>query len=427
MTADNQGFGGDTLYYAHWDGVKWTEPVDVLVSPQGGAEFPNLTVSPDGTLHAVWDTGGITGRALYAQAPACCASDARNWSKPFSLGAPVATNTAIVADDRGHIHAAFAASDTNTIVYRRSDDGGKTWPVSVEIPGGATRGDETLAYVRLAVDKHGRVHAAWTIMPWPGRAVMYARSEDGGNIWQDPQVIDRYTDGYAPDYGPMLINVQTRGENEVHLIWDGAPTVERTHVWSADGGVTWSAHSKLFPEVRNAGRAGWNDMAVDSAGVLHAVSLGGPLHATWDGTRWSASEKLVTTGPVSTGGERLRLAISLGNTLHAIWIKKDVEPNTVWYVRAETGAPRLMAQPLPVPLPMPSPTITTPAIEPTHVISDASSQSVIPSVEPLSSIVLGSPAASTLPMLPLVVGVGGSVAFLLFAILLGIWHQSRTH
>jgi hypothetical protein len=55
---------GDTLYYTRWDGKKWITPVDVLVSPEAGlgAEFPEMTVTPDGTLHAIWGTGGVNSR-----------------------------------------------------------------------------------------------------------------------------------------------------------------------------------------------------------------------------------------------------------------------------------------------------------------------------------------------------------------------------
>ena len=42
---------GDTLYYARWDGEKWTTPSDVLVSPGNlGAEMPDIAVTPDGIL-----------------------------------------------------------------------------------------------------------------------------------------------------------------------------------------------------------------------------------------------------------------------------------------------------------------------------------------------------------------------------------------
>jgi hypothetical protein len=307
---------------------------------------------------------------MYARAPACCADNPRNWSQPESLGSPVLATTALVADEQGHLHAAFASQETQGIVYRRSDDGGNTWPVLVDLPGGLRLSDEYAVYPRLAVDGRGRVHAVWTVEPWPGRAVMYARSDDGGGTWSEPEMIDLSTrEEYEEGYGPLLIDVEAYGEDEIHLIWEGAPTIERTHIWSSDGGGTWSDMRPLFPEVSRVGRAGWNDMAVDSAGMLHAVSVravGPPLHAMWNGILWSSTDEIVTTGPATSGTEYLRMAISRGNTLHVVWTRKVIgEVFTVWYARGQAPVPELPGKPLPTlwPILTPTPILATPTFE----------------------------------------------------------------
>jgi hypothetical protein len=356
-------FGGDTLFYARWDGEVWSWPVDVLVSPRGpAAAFPDLAVTPDGTLHAVWNARGASSELMYSHAPACCADHPRNWSPPVSLGMSCLQTTALAADDRGRLHVAFASSETGNIVYRRSDDGGATWPVWIDIVGEMQQDDEFAIYPRLAVDGRGRVHAVWTVDPWPGRLVMYARSDDGGDNWSEPQVIDSvYYGHYAgPGWGPTLIDVETSGEDEVHLIWDGAPTIERNHVWSFDGGRTWSGPDLLFPEITGVGRAGWNDMVVDSAGTLHAFCLKGPLHASWSGSAWSDSTDIALQ--FEWPGDSVRAALNLGNQLHVVWIDRHggQPPYQVWYVRGETTAPAVAAQALPIPTPtlLPTPTVS---------------------------------------------------------------------
>lgn len=188
---------------------------------------------------------------------------------------------------------------------------------------------------------------------------MYTRSDDGGDNWSAPQIIDRFDSGEyrSEGYGPNLINVVTHGEDEVHLIWDGAPTVERNHIYSTDGGQTWSQPVITFPEITAVGRAGWNGMAFDSAEALHAVSLGGPLHASWTSERnWSSSTDIART--VYDGkGEWLQIAAGLGNQLHVAWVDKDYAPNTVWYVMGQTSAPATAPQPVPIE----QPTATPPA------------------------------------------------------------------
>jgi len=407
MSGDPENYGGDTLFYARWDGEVWSPPVDVLVSPRGTvAAFPDLAVTPDGTLHAVWRTGGEFRELMYAHAPACCADDHRNWSQPTSLGMPVFETTALVADDRGRLHAAFASQETGNIVYRRSDDGGATWPVYVNILGGMQRDDEYTAYPRLAVDGRGRVHAVWTVMPWAGRLVMYARSDDGGDTWGEPQVIDSvYYGHYAnPEahgfsYGPIFIDIEVHSEDEVHLMWDGAPTVERNHLWSFDGGETWSGPDLLFPEITGVGRGGWNDMVVDSTGTLHAVALGQPLYDSWPGGDPSRSTPLGQGREMCCYAEWTRIALGLGNQLHVVWVDLKgvglIFP--VWYVHGEVmSAPAVAAQPLPVPTltPIPTPTVSASLVtesatptRPTRPVSDNTSPSG--TVDPMSAVLWG--------------------------------------
>ena len=75
LTEDQSGGEGDTLFYSRWDGQAWSPPVDVLVSPQGSAEFPDMAITPDGMLHVVWGTSGENSKMMYSRAPACCADN----------------------------------------------------------------------------------------------------------------------------------------------------------------------------------------------------------------------------------------------------------------------------------------------------------------------------------------------------------------
>jgi hypothetical protein len=182
-------------------------------------------------------------------------------------------------------------------------------------------------------------------MPYPGRAVLYSRSDDDGNTWKSPVTIDEYDRfRYESEYGPYLIDVEAVGQDEVHLTWDGAPTVERTHVWSADGGESWSDPDTFIPELTAGGRALWNDMAADSSGVLHAVSIKQPWAAQWTQGGWSKS---VAIGERSFA-EDMRLTISRGNQLHVVWLEViPGRPSVVYYVRGISSAPEVETKPLP--------------------------------------------------------------------------------
>ncbi|GAB4435000.1 MAG: exo-alpha-sialidase [Anaerolineae bacterium] len=416
---------GDTIFYTRWDGEKLLEPVDVLVSREGASIAPQVAVTADGLLHAVWYTGGENSRLLYASAPACCADNPRNWSRVRSLGGPVFDAPGFMADASGRLHAAFAANDSSNIVYVRSDDGGETWPVLAEIPGNALLSDEYAASPRLAVDGKGRVHMVWEIGPFPGRTVMYARSDDGGNTWNVPEEIDTWQrKDYASGFGPLLIDVEAVGDDQVHIIWDGAPTIERTHIWSADGGVTWSPYNnQVFPSVTGVGRSGFNDMAVDSAGRLHAISIHGnrnALHSAWNNGFWLPPIDIPTNG----AAEHPHIAISEGNIIHFVWTDKNQEPFINWYVKGKIeGAPKLPAVPLSVipPTVTPAPTIVpstpTPAPAPTPELTSAGTQPLDDA--PSTSL------ASNNPGMAIVVGLVPVLLFIGVIVLVRLIAQAR--
>jgi hypothetical protein len=337
---------GDTIYYTRWDGVKWSTPSDILVTPNGlGAEYPDVAVTPDGIIHAIWGTGGENSRLMYARAPVCCADDPRNWTNPVVLGTSVNQTSAIKVDSQGTLHIVYASLSEKKVIYLRSENSGQDWSDPVSLLSGTRRQDEYTAYPRVSVDERGRIHVVWSIMPYPGRAVMYSRSDDSGVTWKDPVPIDAYDRfRYEEEFGPYLIDVEAVGEDEVHLSWDGAPTVERHHVWSSDGGETWSDPDTFIPELTGGGRALWNDMEADSSGVLHAVSIKQPWAAQWNRGGWSQS---VAIGQRSFA-EDMRLAISNGNQLHVVWLEViPGSPSVVYYVRGVSSSPAEKGKPLP--------------------------------------------------------------------------------
>jgi len=385
----------DSIFYSRFEGDDWTQPLDVLVSNVGmdWAEFPDAAVSSDGTLHLVWNSGGQDAHVMYANGPACCAENVTMWSKPVSLNLPILDDPNIVVDSNDQLHIAYAIFDQKNIVYQNSNDGGLTFSDPLPIPNGANRPDEYAIYPRMAVDDLGRIHLVWTMQPWPGRSVMYSRSDDNGKTWLSPITIDSQDrPGYKESYGPILIDIRTIGNNQVHLIWDGAPTVERNHFYSLDGGQTWSGPNLVFPEVTGAGRSGFNEMAVDSNGTLHAVSIRGPLHSSWNGTSWSASQDIALTN-YKGDAELMRFKIGLGNQLHVVWLDKNERIFTVWYVHGTSTSPGIAPQALPT-------FEATVGIKPNiELVLTATSQ--IPSA---TQVDLGKPEKRSSPVVPIFIG-----------------------
>ena len=370
---DDASITGDTLFYTRWDGDIWTKPTDVLVSPGGeGAIWPELAITPDGWLHAIWTTGGIgTSNIYYARSHACCADQVSSWSEPRLLAGPVLDTAALIADDAGNLHIAYAPVKQGNIVrYMRSNDGGETWVEDTIFADVALSSDEFVMNPRLAVDGRQRVHLVWSVLPWPGQTIGYTRSENGGATWSPPTTIDsHFREDYVEGYGPISIDIIAQGDDTLHLTWDGAPTIERNHVYSTDGGLNWSAPRIAIPEVSQTGRAGWNPMVVDDAGLLHIVSMSVRYvwHAQWDGDFWSRSVDI--GGGLDFGPHYMHMVNNLGNELHVTWVNKATDPHSAWHVVGRTESPRRD------PFPIPEPTLTsTPVVTHTLVGNDMDEQ-----------------------------------------------------
>jgi hypothetical protein len=343
---------GSHLKYARFDGSNWTISKDVLASPgEDGAEAPSLAVTPDGFIHVVWGSGGSESKLLYARAPVCCADKAGNWSHPIVLGSAVNLTTVLIVDSKARLHAAFASLETHDIYYLRSDDSGLTWQLRRQITGSVRGLNEIPVYPSMTTDQRGWVHLVWSTYPWPGVFVMYARSEDGGDTWSTPEIIDRADSNQfaTPDYGPINISVYAStdpsGRGRVHLIWDGPPTVERNYVFSDDGGKTWSRRHLLFPEITKVGRAGFNPLVMDSSGTLHAFAFS--YHSVWMGAGWLPVSNIFKSGRT---GEYESAVLTLGNRVNVIWQNKyddgDLHAD-IAFSYAVTSGPQIPPKPLP--------------------------------------------------------------------------------
>ncbi len=308
---------GDTIYHSSFDGENWSRPIDIIVAGEGlAAQFPEITVTPNGYLHLVYSTSGTISALMHTAVHVSQARDIYAWSRPSAVASPAQGQHTFVSDSRGYLYLAYADFYTKNINFLMSKDNGETWGREVEVSAGLQRPDEFGIYPRLAVSESGRIHLVWNVLPWPGRLAYYAHSDDEGQTWSEPWLFDSSANSaYRQGFGPIVPDIQTYGGNQVHILWDGAPTVERNHIYSLDDGDTWTQPTIVFPELSETGRAGWNEMAFDADGILHAVSIIGPLHASWDGLGWSASQDIAVRA-YTGDGEMMRIKVGLGNQLH---------------------------------------------------------------------------------------------------------------
>jgi len=316
----NPPAAGDTIYYCRWNGIEWSEPVDVFVSAvQRNLGSPVIRAHPDDKLYVVWR--GRSGMIYLSTAPAAVAELVRQWTPPRIIleGANFTYDLDLESDRSGLLHLAFVQefAGVSVITYSRSDDGGQTWARPAQISDSKT---DTLAWnPRVAIGKDGTIHATWAEVPlpgtWPPQGVLYARSIDDGQTWSVPfQVAE---EGYG------RANVGLSDERTVHLVWSGTVGWEgRYHIRSADGGQTWSEIARL-PGLQESFGTSFSEMVVDDTGVLHlAAGVNQQRYLTWKDGVWSLPEKIADVIPdralVREGGMP-RIELTEGNRLIVLY------------------------------------------------------------------------------------------------------------
>lgn len=372
-----------TIQYATFDGVVWTEPNDLVITPPG-VKIPSFSpaLGPDGVLHLVWNENNL-GPLHYKSAPALEAGSANAWERKPSLVVP-AYQARLAVDSKNTLHLMYVNfyAQEPGIYYTRSTDQADTWSqvewLDPDIPTFATP-----SALNFLIDDKDGLHASWfyaaTKLDSPlGIWIRYSHSLDGGNTWSAPFTIDEADDSEEelrqPEPG-LVISGDT-----VHVVYAGTADVEREHRYSLDRGVTWSSTKRVLDGL--LGQAIGDGFAVDSLGRIHFFGQlrwpQGVFHAYWDPANpdagWSTPQMAYVIAENSEIGRRgryhshrLRGSIINGNVLlvtftdeatgptYAIWRKLDDVPK-IEPLSLPTIAPTPVATATPLPDATPTPT-----------------------------------------------------------------------
>jgi hypothetical protein len=355
----------EAITYARWDGMQWSPPLEVLVTPSGGViDSFSIALDDADRLHVLIRHGYYV---YYTQTSLPGIERHSSWSAPDTLLVEPLLGASIRMVGDALYVTYLSATPPYGLYAITSDDAGLSWSApdllyTLGLP------EEEPTSTSLTIQPEGVLHLAWSYGSrpdsYPPLGIRYARSMDGGRSWTQPLLLQE--GGYG------LPALRVAAENTVYLTYNGISSVTgRYFHWSSDGGQTWSEQILIAPGV--GGLTG-GTMALDSAGTLHYASaadtgpVNGVAYTQWDGARWSRLVDLTKTRvEVREGGRQgyePRMMVSHGNRLHAVYIGADHDD--VFYVTAQTDAPAVpLPTSLPTQQPTPEPTRTKAAATPT--------------------------------------------------------------
>jgi hypothetical protein len=331
-----------------WNAQAWQEPYPV--SNQNAAYYNSIAVDSRNNLHMVWSEAILDDPNGSKRLCSNCANlfyrsssdGGRTWAAPINLSNSLDGDNRpqIVIDSRDHIHVVWdqgrdwyaGAGVPKYGIYRRSDDGGKTWKAPVSFA--------------------------------PRKQLPDQRTEDG-ELKPHPEAPQQITLAVRPNGNPMVVYRTVEGDIFFQL--------------SNNGGDTWT-QPRLLSAIRARDTQGdyldKYSMVADGAGKVHLFVVGyrqeDPgsadarppelLQLTWNGSGWSDPERVMANELYP----EYPTAIVYGNTIHLVWYTRSAEDRLtsdraryrVWYSSRQVEGAPLPELPLFTPVPVVEPTAT---------------------------------------------------------------------
>jgi hypothetical protein len=398
FTSQQVGDNGKEIavVYSQWTPEQgWTDPVDILLSPdKHEARLLSAYLDKTGMFHVIFFGGDNTeANIYYSSAPAVNAGQVNAWSTPELVGEGALNpeNGVISGDNKGNLVIVYSGiRDGNGLYAIYSNDAGNSWsnPESVYL----TNDEQLFPFdSRMYNSGSGQQYLVWSLYNTAGNgvAVYFSMFDMSEGKWSDPIQL---ASGAGLGVGLPDV-IEYRGN--VLVTYYNSDANAQWMVESSDQGQSWTEPVRIAPD--HIGRNGAASLAIDSNNSLHLFfgeripGSGSPdIHGMWhvllENNGFSNPEAVVSgpqvhdlQGDKSFDPYGARAVILQGNIVMVTW-RTDPGPqsksNGVWYSYISLNAPEL-----------PISTFTTPQLTPS-VIPTQTLTNVLPTPTPPIKVLL---------------------------------------
>lgn len=263
------------VYYTVFDGVYWSEPIDILTMPPkatfGSLGYP--VIDSQDRLNIIF-TNSESGPITVMRAPIQGAASARNWSTVSQIDVN-GYFAQLVIDDENVYHIAYIdrTPPEAGLYYMRSFSEGESWsqPIWLDPDVPPNYKPDTMTFIRDTAtdDLHIMIRNKEVLGEEEyGKDLRHLYSTNNGVKWSIPTIIDTADEGIGELRADgVAFNIQ----NGVgHVVWSGTSETRREHRYTLDGGKTWSESARVFGELH--GSAAGDSMLVDENGNFYFLA-----------------------------------------------------------------------------------------------------------------------------------------------------------
>ncbi len=198
------------------------------------ARAPSLAIARDGAVHVAWAVGEDPRADIHV---ATSTDGGKTFSTASTVGASGGHSDApkLAVDAQGTVHLAFAESERGpheryVVVYSRRKKGESQFERPRII-----NGSDNAHFPQLAVDGRGRVHLVWDRYEggaaYP-RAILYARSNDGGETFTAPQrVFSAGSKSFSGSQQGLAAKLAVSSSGEVAIVNSTFRPEQSSHIW----------------------------------------------------------------------------------------------------------------------------------------------------------------------------------------------------
>jgi len=320
--------GREFINITQFDGVTWSDPVEMVKSPDKNIGDLSVFSAPDGKLYVVWN-GKTTGEIYFVWANANKSISPFEWSDPIalSLGDRV-TSPSLSGGINGELLLAYAVpiNENRGIYFVRSADQGETWSEPQLIFNASQSGWEMVGQPHLVQIDTDVYHVMWTknsILEDGAVTGLYAAtSRDNGLTWEEPQEIVDHT---------IQSSWLEQSSGILHRLWEG-DKINNPGIWhdvSTDTGTTWQ---RSIP-ISVLGEIGEATASTDSAGHVHLFQSYRSdldqrmiLHFWWDGRQWHSSDAITYESQAGSIAHEVAATVNNQGKIMVLALTRNIDP-----------------------------------------------------------------------------------------------------